>query len=431
MNSTIQKKRQLGASILVFFVLQQAAVRAADWPEYHGPQHNGISAEKDKLDWGTEKPKILWTAPTLKGFSSFSIVGNKAYTEVVRDINGAHREVCVALDANTGKELWFADMTNAKYDGGGDDGTGDNKGGDGPRSTPAISDGLVYVFSSDLQLFCIDAESGKVVWQKDLVKENAGRNIQWQSAASPVIDGDLVFVAGGGPGQTYIAFNKKTGALAWKIGDDLITHSTPTIATILGERQVIFFVQKGLVSLSTKDGKQLWRYPFKYSTSTAITPVVSGDVVYCSAGYGVGSGACKISKEGDDFKATEVLHLTANKKVLNHWSTPVVKDGYLYGMFSFKNYGDGPMKCVELETGKIMWEQKGFGAGNVILVGDQILALADTGELAVITATPTKYTEVCRAKVVGGKCWSTPAIANGRIYVRSTTEAACIDLSGK
>ncbi len=414
-------------SVGILAVLVQAAASATDWPEYHGPNHDGTSAEKVKLDWGTSKPHVLWTTPTPDGFSSFSIGGGKCFTEVTRAVNGAEREGCLALDATTGKEAWFVDTDQAKYDGGGDSGTNDNKGGDGPRSTPTFSDGMVYVLSANLSLYCLDAQSGKQVWKKDLLKEHAGRNIQWQNAASPVIDGELLFVAGGGPGQTYLGINKKTGAVAWKTGDDLITHSTPTIATILGERQVIFFVQKGLVAVSPKDGKTLWRYPFKYSTSTAISPVVSGDEVYCSAGYGVGGGACKISKEGDGFKVTETLPPSAGRKVVNHWSTPVVKDGYLYGMFSFKKYGDGPMKCVELATGNVMWEEKGFGAGNVILVGDKVLALADSGELVVVDASPKKYTEICRAKVVSGKCWSTPALSDGKIYVRSTTEGACIE----
>ena len=107
------------------------------------------------------------------------------------------------------------------------------------------------------------------------------------------------------------------------------------------------------------------------------------------------------------------------------------KDGHLYGMFSFKEFGKGPMKCVEVATGKIKWEQPGFGAGQVILVNDKVLALSDSGDLIVVEATPTAFKEVARTKAVGGKCWSTPALSNGRIYVRSTTEAACLDVAAK
>jgi len=240
-----------------------------------------------------------------------------------------------------------------------------------------------------------------------------------------------VFVGGGGAGQSLLALNKKTGDAVWKAHDETITHSTPVVATILGQRQVIFFLKSGLLSVSTTDGKALWRFPFRFSVSTAISPVVSGDIVYCSAGYGIGSGACRIAKEGDGFAAKQLWVIPGDKQVANHWSTPVCKDGYLYGMFSFKQFGNGPMKCVELATGKLMWERPGFGPGNVLLVNGKILALADDGQLVVVEALPAAYKEIARFKAVTGKCWSTPALSDGRIYIRSTKEGACLDVSGK
>jgi outer membrane protein assembly factor BamB len=278
-------------------------------------------------------------------------------------------------------------------------------------------------------LHCLDAATGKSVWKKDLMKEHAGRNIGWKSAASAVVDGNLVFVAGGGPGQSVLAFDKKSGQVVWKALDEKITHATPVAATILGERQVIFHMQSGLVSVAAKDGKALWRFPYKFSVSTAISPVVAGDIVYCSAGYNVGGGACKITKEGDGFKATELYKNVA--AATNHWSTPVCKDGCLYGMFSFKEWGTGKLKCVELATGKVKWEQAGFGAGNAILVNDKVVALSDTGDVVLVEAKPEAYKEAARFKAVTGKCWSTPAYCEGRIYVRSTKEGTCLDVAGK
>ena len=141
--------------------------------------------------------------------------------------------------------------------------------------------------------------------------------------------------------------------------------------------------------------------------------------------------ACRIAKDGDKFTATELYKIPGDNNIANHWSTPVVRDGHLYGMFSFKKYAVGPMKCVEIATGKIKWEKPGFGAGNVILVNDKILALSDDGQLVVVEATPAAYKEIARAKVIEGKCWSTPALSNGRIYVRSTKEGACVDATAK
>ena len=148
----------------------------------------------------------------------------------------------------------------------------------------------------------------------------------------------------------------------------------------------------------------------------------------------MGGGAARISKDGAGFKAEEIWFVPGHAgpdAVANHWSTPVYKDGHLYGMFQFKEYGSGPMKCVELATGKVKWTHAGFGPGNAILVGNNVLALSDAGELVVVEATPAGYKEVSRAKAVAGKCWSTPVVSNGRIYVRSTKEGACLDVSAK
>ena len=404
---------------------------AGDWPQYRGPNQDGKSSETLSADWGEAGPKTVWKVPTKNGFSSFVVTGGKAYTQVNRDIDGGPREIVIALDAGTGKELWMTDVGPGKYDGGGEAGTPDNRGGNGPRSTPTVNDGKVYVFGQFLVVYCLDTATGKLLWSRDLMKEHAGRAIGWKNAASAVVDGGLVFVAGGGPGESLLALNKNTGAVVWKAHDEMSTHATPVAATIQGERQVIFFLQKGLVSVAPKDGKILWRFPFPYKTSTAASPVVCGDIVYCSAGYGVGGGACKITKDGGSFTATELYKIPGDRLIANHWSTPVYHDGHLYGMFSFKKYGDGPLKCVEGATGQVKWEKPGFGAGNAILAGDKILALADTGDLVVVEATPDSYKEVSRAKAVAGKCWSTPALSNGRIYVRSTTEGACLDASGK
>lgn len=407
-------------------------VHAADWPQYRGPNLDGSTVEKIATKWPAGGPKALWKVPAPSGFSSFTVAGGKAFTQITRNIGGVDREVAIALDANTGKEAWAFPVGGTAYGhNGGNAGAPGNDGGDGPRSTPTVVAGKVYVLSSDLALFCLDANTGKQVWTHDLMKEFAGRNITWKNAASPLVDGNLVFVAGGGAGQSFLAFNKDSGALAWKSQDENMTHSTPVVASIHGVKQVVFFVKSGLVSVTAADGKLLWKAPYRFNVSTAITPVIAGDIVYCSAGYGVGGGAFKVSKVGADFKAEQLWQIPGDKEVANHWSTPVLKDGHLYGMFQFKEYGTGALKCVELATGKVKWSKPGFGPGNVILLGGQVLALSDAGELVVVDAMPSAYKEVSRAKVVSGKCWSTPVVSNGRVYVRSTKEAACFDVSAK
>ena len=400
-----------------------------DWTQYRGNAGDGTCAEHVLTGWTGDGPKELWTAKTPAGFSSLVIGGGKAFTVVSREMDGAPAEVCVALDAQTGKEIWATATGKAKYTGGGDSGAEGNKGGDGPRSTPAISGDKVYVYSAHMVLSCLDAASGKVLWRKDIPQEFGGKNIGWESAMSPVIEGNLVFIAGGGPGQSMLAFDKATGAVAWKTGDELMTHATPVVATIQGVRQVIFMMQSGMVSLDTTTGKALWRFAFPYHVATGCSPVVSGDVVFCSAGYDVGGAACQVSRNGGSFEAKELWRIKGNNAAASLWSTPVSRDGYLYGMISFKKFATGPFKCVDIKTGEVKWEQPGFGAGNVVLAGNNLVALSDNGQVVLVEANPSAYKEVARAKAISGKCWSTPAISNGRLYVRSTKESACFDFA--
>lgn len=402
---------------------------AGEWPCYRGSNFNGTSTETIQLkDWVKEPPRQIWKVPTPLGFSSFTVSQGKVFTLVGgKDDNGVDREICVALDANTGQELWRTILDIAKYDGGGDSGTSDNDGGDGPRSTPTVDGDFVYVYGSRLGLYCLGINDGKPVWQKDVVADFNGRNISWQSAASPLIVGELLYIPGGGEDQSFLALNKANGEAVWQGLDEMMTHATPIYATLHDIPQVIFFAQSGLVSVEAGSGKELWRHPYPYRTSTAASPVVFNDLVYCSAGYGIGGGLCRVEKNGDGLQAKEVWR-TPNKTI-SHWSTPVCKDGYLYGMFSFKKFGEGPMKCIEMATGKEMWSQDGFGPGNCIVAGDDILALADDGHLVLVKPDPSAYTEVSRVKAVEGKCWSTPALSDSRVYIRSTKEGVCLDLT--
>src|SRR5258707_5560217 len=188
----------LFASVLAFC----ASALAEEWPQYRGARGDGISTERTFASWPTNGPKRLWKANTPGGFSSFAIAEGKAFTVILRDIDGAPFEVCVAFDANTGKEIWATSTGIAKFPHGGDSGASSNQGGDGPRSTPAVSGHRVYVYSADMALLCLDAVSGKAMWKKDVAKEFSGRSIAWKSAMSPVIDGDLLYIAGGGAGES-------------------------------------------------------------------------------------------------------------------------------------------------------------------------------------------------------------------------------------
>jgi outer membrane protein assembly factor BamB len=410
--------------ILSLFAISAAG---ADWPQYRGPNHDGTTPEAIATKWPEGGPKVVWKATLGDSFGSWAVAGGKAFAFIERKGD----EVCVAFNDADGKELWATPIDKTTFD---------KSGGPGPRSTPTVDGDRVYLLGTYLKLFCLNAADGKVVWQHDCPKEFGATQAQapgignWGSAASPVLDGNLIFAHCGGKGSALMAFNKKDGSVAWKTGDDLLTHSTPVPATILGVRQIVFLTQTGLVSCATEDGKILWRQAFPFKVSTASTPIVSGDIVYASAGYGVGSGAYRISKADAGFASKE---LWFSKTLFNHWTTPVCKDGYLYGIYGFKQYaasGKGaPLKCIEVATGKEMWSQDNFGSGGgTIIANDHVLVQADNGPLVLVEANSKAYTEKARCQPIqGGKFWTMPVVANGRIYARNQKEGICLDAAAK
>lgn len=408
-------------------LLQPPAAEGETWPQYHGPHGTrSVAAELDLDRWKEDGPPVAWRVPTELGFSSFAIADGQALTLVRRDEGGEGREVCVALDVETGETRWSTAVGPATYDGGGDAGADGNKGGDGPRSTPSIVGDAVYVFDASFTITCLAAKDGEVRWKHSLTTENEAADIRWQNAAAPVVHDGRLFVAGSGEGQSLLALDARDGSVIWKTGTETPTHATPVVCDLHGVTQVIFYVQSGLVSCDVETGAELWRTEYPFRISSAASPVVYEDMVYVSAGYGVGAGVFRIGHDGEEF-VPELMWQLRNK-LMNHWSTPVVKDGYLYGMFSFKKYGDGPLKCVEMATGEERWSEDGYGPGNCIIVGDKVVALTDYGEVVVVEATPEAYRELARAELLDGKCWSSPAFADGQVYVRSTREGVRLDL---
>jgi len=415
--------------VLPCFVFQSVLLlEAADWPQYRGANHDGISTETIRTNWTGEAPQQIWKVPLDPGLSSFSVSGGRAFTMVRRPVSGQDQEFCIALNAATGAELWASvPLGIADYPNGG---VGSD---DGPRSTPSVDGDRVYVLTSYLRLYCFNAATGAVVWSRDLVTEYGSGVIAWQSAASPLVDGDLVFVHCAAANKCLLAFHKSDGSEAWKGQGDVMTQASPVATTIARSRQIIFFAQSGLVSVTPDTGAVLWRYPFPFSTSTAASPVVGNDIVYCSATYGMGAGAVHITSSGTELTTNQVWRTPGAN--MNHWATPVYQDGHLYGV-----YGESSttLRCIEMATGNENWRQAGVGLGAVLFVTGHVLVLTDNGYLLLVKPDPSAYREVARFRALDGsqssfpnlvRCWNVPAISDGRIYVRSTTEAVCLDVS--
>ena len=412
---------------LLILLANGALVLAADWPQYRGPNHDGVSQESIRLNWAQVPPKVLWKVAMPPGLSSLSIAQGRVFTMGSRFSGGQETEYCLALDAQTGQELWASPIGRADYPNGG---VGSD---DGPRSTPTVETDRVYVFGSYMNLVCLNAATGAEYWRRNLENEFQSKIIPWQNAASPLLVGDLIFVnSNGRSGEHLLAFRKSDGSLAWKTGSDGMTQASPVHGVIAGVPQVVFFAQSGLVAVVPETGRVLWRFPLNYNgTSVAASPVIAGDTVYASRAYPAsltraqaGAVVVKLARNGDNFTAARQWAVT--NSLMNHWATPVHHKGFFYG-----NYGQNSLnlRCVDATSGATKWQVSRFGYGSVTVVNDKLLVLGDDGELVLAEPSTNAYTELAAIQPLNGKCWNNLAISGGRIYIRSTLEAVALDVS--
>lgn len=407
----------LGASMLA---------TAADWPQYRGPQHDGSSPETLRTDWAQNPPRVVWRKTVSPAWSSLTVHDGRVFTQGNRRLANASREVCVALNADTGQELWATNLDQASYP---DAGTGNT---DGPRSTPTVDGDRVYVFTSYLKLFCLRTDTGAVVWSRDFMAEFPGTEvIPWQNAASPLLVGDLLYLNSNVTGRRLTAVRKTDGTTVWSGQSDGMTHATPTYATLAGTPQVIFLTARGLVGVTPETGGVLWRYEFSpSSTSTAATPVVADDYVYASCAYALGAWTARITRSGNTFQVGQT-DFKRSSSYQNHWATPVHHDGALYSVVerSFRS-----LACFDLTGRTNHWITTTVGSGNpgfasLIKVGNHLLVLTEHGELVLLEPNTTAYTELARFQALNGTCWNHPAFSRGRIYARSNTEMVALDVA--
>ncbi len=396
------------------------------WTQYRGPRHDGTYRGAIRTNWSETAPRRLWRISAHPALSSLTVGHGRLYTQARRPAGGQDREFAIALDAATGVEVWSANLDLADYPNGG---VGDD---DGPRSTPVVDGDRIYVFTTYLRLHCLDAATGRVIWQRDFPTELGSSVINWQNAASPVVVGDLIYVNGNSGPNRLMAIRKSDGTTAWRRHDERMTQATPIHAVVAGVPQVIFFTQPSLIAVRPDTGELLWRYPFRYSTSTAASPVVLGDSVYCSAAYGIGSAVVRITATGGGAATTASRVWDIRGANQNHWATPVEHDGHVYGVFG----SDQPtLRCVDAATGGEKWrvgtiEGSELGYGSILKVGSQLLVQTASGRVALIEPSPSGYRPLQSFRALqNGKCWNSPAIADGILYTRSTLEIAAYDLA--
>jgi len=385
---------------------------AADWPNFRGPNHNGISSEPLLLGQAPEV-KHLWGKNIGVGCSSVAVVDGRVYTMSNTGKKGdekSHKDVVYCFDANTGNEIWrhtYKCGLNFKSNTPG-----------GPFATPSVDGKRVYTFSRKGDVFCLDAMTGAFVWYRD-VKEQLGMKPPFQGgfAGSPLVMGEKVILNAGGAG---IALDKCTGKVIWKSAKEDAAQATP-VPFQMGDKQCIaIFSGFGIVAVNSVDGEKMWGFPWdaKYKTNVA-DPIIADDRVFISTWYNMG---CVLL----DIAAGEPNVVWQNKDMENHYSSCVLWKGYLYG------FDVAMLKCMDFQTGQVKWTlEGGFGRGSLMLADGKLIVLTEKGTLLIGDASPKQFRPVLKAKIIKGKCFAGPVFSAGKIYARNINgDLTCVALSG-
>jgi outer membrane protein assembly factor BamB len=401
-----------------------ATATEQDFPQFLGPRRDA-SAGGVKLarDWAARRPELIWRHPVGAGWSAFSVVNGHAVTMEQR----GDLEMVTCYAVATGQLEW-AYSTPARFE--------TLAAGVGPRSTPAIDHGLVYALGATGRLACLDGATGRCRWQHDLfaqygiAPEDSSAGVPHGRSGSPLVVGDLVIVPAGGQNSgrhvSLAAFDKQRGILVWEGGARQVSYSSPALATLAGTEQILIVNEDTASGHDVKTGRVLWEYP--WDAHSGSDPNVSQavpvppDRVLLSKGYGKGAMLLRLIPRGDErFSAVPVWR---NPKVLRTKFTNVaIKDGYAYGL------SDGILECVELAGGQRAWKSGRYGHGQILRVGDLILVLGESGELALVEATPDRANHVAgRFQALDGMTWNNLALYGPYLLVRNAEEAACYKL---
>ena len=405
----------LVARLLVLAVLTAGTSRvvAADWPQFLGPERNGVYRGPALSEaWGSGGPRVVWRRNVGQGFSGPVVAQGK----VVLFHRAGREEVVEALDPRTGATSWrFAYPTTYRDDFGFDE---------GPRAVPVVMNGIIYTFGAEGRLSAIDLASGKSLWSEDTMKRFNVPKGFFGAAGSPLVDEGRVLANVGGPKAGIVAFEAKTGKVLWTATEDGASYSSPVAATIAGRPHALFLTRAGLVGLDPATGAVRFRRPWRSRSAASVnaaSPVVVGDLIFVSAEYGPGAGVLRVS--GD--MVAEVW--SSDEALSNHYATSVFQDGYLYGFHGRQEFGQS-FRAVEFKTGKVRWSEDRFGAGTVTLAGNRLLILRERGELVLAAASPDRFQALARAQILPGVVRAYPAVSDGFLFARNENTLICVDL---
>ena len=379
------------------------AVESTDWPNYRGPNHDGVSHERRLKG---DELKKLWEANVNTGFSGITVVDDRLYTMG----NKKEKDIIYCLDANTGKKIWEysygCKLDPNLYEG-------------GPNATPTVYENKVYTLSREGHMYCIDAKTGKAFWGRFAKEDFETSPPTWGFSGSPVAMGQVVIYNVGSAG---LALDKDTGKSIWSSGGDLAGYATPVPYTLYDHTWVAIFAGERLVGVNPKDGEELWNYDWKTSYKVnAADPVFFNNYAFVSSGYNTGCTLIDISK-------SEPEEIWTNKQLRNQFTSSVLWRGHIYGIDGNVNRRN-KLVCLELASGELKWRSKATGFGSLIVADNKLVILNEEGYLIIVEARSNKYKELSRRRVLLGKCWTAPTISNGKLFARGADGVLiCLDM---
>ena len=384
-----------------------------DWPGFRGPRMDGrLVGVKINTDWKKSPPKELWRRRIGPGWSSFVVIGNRAFTQEQRGTE----EYVVCCDAKNGAEVW-SHHDAARFE--------EVMAGAGPRATPAFHAGRLYVLGATGNLHCLNAASGKQIWTRDIAAESGAKTPQWGFSSSPVVAQGVVSVfAGADGGKSVVAYNAETGQPAWSAGEGSLSYCSTQLTKVDGIEQLLISTNAGLSAFEPVKGQVLWQYPWKVEgVARIVQPALIGEHdILIGSGMGGGTRRISVQRDGDQWQTKDQWSTT---DINPYFNDLVIHDDHLYGF-------DGAFfTCVSLNDGGKKWRARGYGNGQVLLLADQgvLLILCEQGEVALVAARPDKHQLISKFKAIDGKTWNHPVIAHGKLFVRNGNEAACFELT--
>ena len=406
------------AVLILLALLGPKVLMASDWPQLLGPTRDAVYSGPALADiWPTNGPPVVWKRDVGEGYANPVIAQNR----LVISHRLENDLVVDCLDPQTGSNYWSFRESMKFQDGAYFD--------SGPRPTPAIKDGKVFVHNTDGNLICLDLNRGIKIWSRQTKTEFKSSATWHGCVASPLVTDKAVILPVGGSNAAVVAFAPATGDVVWRVLDDKVSASSPILATLGGNTQLLVVTRLALRSLNPDTGKQNWQFSTPKQTSGdvyAATPVVAGDYLFLSGWYGLGAQVLRVKGEG----MTRVW--SSDQALSTHYASGIIHQGHVYGFHGHAWESGGPkLRCIELLTGDVAWEQSKVGSGTVIRAGDMFLILLDTGEFQLVKANPKTFKVVSRVQVTGRTTRSYPAIADGFAYIKGPRTLVCLDLRPK